>query len=42
MLRVGNLNRSLAFCTKVLGMWLLQRMDYLEGRFTLAFVSYGD
>lgn len=42
MLRVGNLERSLAFYTEVLGMRLLRRSDYPEGRFTLAFVGYGD
>ncbi len=42
MLRVGNLERSLAFYTEVLGMQLLRRRDYPEGRFTLAFVGYGD
>ncbi len=42
MLRVGNLERSLAFYTEVLGMRLLRKRDYEEGRFTLAFVGYGD
>ncbi|SME98963.1 lactoylglutathione lyase [Pseudogulbenkiania subflava] len=42
MLRVGNLERSLAFYQEVLGMRLLRRNDYPEGRFTLAFVGYGD
>lgn len=42
MLRVGNLERSLAFYTQILGMRLLRRQDYPEGRFTLAFVGYGD
>ena len=42
MLRVGNLDRSLAFYTDVLGMRLLRRKDYPGGRFTLAFVGYGD
>ncbi|MBI5517450.1 MAG: lactoylglutathione lyase [Deltaproteobacteria bacterium] len=41
MLRVGDLERSLAFYTGVLGMTLLRRKDYPEGRFTLAFVGYG-
>lgn len=41
MIRVGNLERSLAFYTDVLGMTLLRRKDYPEGRFTLAFVGYG-
>ncbi|GGY21622.1 lactoylglutathione lyase [Paludibacterium paludis] len=42
MLRVGNLERSLAFYTEVMGMRLLRRNDFPEGRFTLAFVGYGD
>jgi lactoylglutathione lyase len=42
MLRVGNLERALAFYTGVLGMHLLRRQDYPEGRFTLAFVGYQD
>ncbi len=42
MLRVGNLEQSLAFYTEVLGMTLLRQRDYPEGRFTLAFVGYGD
>ncbi len=42
MLRVGDLDRSIAFYTDVLGMRLLRRKDYPEGRFTLAFVGYGD
>lgn len=40
MIRVGNLERSLAFYMEVLGMKLLRRKDYPEGRFTLAFVGY--
>lgn len=42
MLRVGNLERSLDFYTNVLGMKLLRKKDYPEGRFTLAFVGYGE
>jgi lactoylglutathione lyase len=42
MLRVGNLDRSLAFYTDVLGMKLLRKKDYESGRFTLAFVGYDD
>lgn len=42
MLRVTNLEKSLAFYTEVLGMTLLRKRDYEEGRFTLAFVGYGD
>jgi len=41
MLRVTDLERSLAFYQDVLGMRLLRRQDYPEGRFTLAFVGYG-
>lgn len=40
MLRVGDLERSIAFYTEVLGMTLLRRKDYPEGKFTLAFVGY--
>lgn len=42
MLCVGNLEKSLDFYQNVLGMKLLRRKDYPEGRFTLAFVGYGD
>jgi len=42
MLRVGNLEKSLEFYTGVLGMRLLRRRDFPEGKFTLAFVGYGD
>jgi lactoylglutathione lyase len=42
MLRVGNLERSIDFYTQVLGMRLLRKHDYPEGRFTLAFVGYDD
>lgn len=42
MIRVGDLDRSLAFYTEVLGMELLRRHEYPDGRFTLAFVGYGD
>ncbi|GAB4355360.1 MAG: lactoylglutathione lyase [Gammaproteobacteria bacterium] len=42
MLRVGDLERSLKFYQDVLGMRLLRRKDYPEGKFTLAFVGYGD
>ena len=41
MLRVGDLDRSLRFYTEVLGMKLLRRNDYPDGKFTLAFVGYG-
>ena len=42
MLRVGDLDRSLDFYTNALGMRLLRKTDYPDGRFTLAFVGYGD
>ncbi len=42
MFRVRNLERSLQFYTEVLGMRLLRRDTYTEGRFTLAFIGYGD
>jgi lactoylglutathione lyase len=42
MIRVGDLDRSIRFYTEVLGMKLLRRKDYPEGKFTLAFVGYGD
>jgi lactoylglutathione lyase len=42
MLRVGDLERSITFYTEVLGMRLLRRKDYPAGRYTLAFVGYGD
>ena len=42
MLRVADLEQSLRFYTEVLGMRLLRRKDYPEGKFTLAFVGYGD
>jgi lactoylglutathione lyase len=42
MLRVGNLDESLRFYCEVLGMQLLRRKDYPNGKFTLAFIGYGD
>ena len=41
MLRVGDLDKSIDFYTRILGMTLLRRNDYPEGKFTLAFVGYG-
>lgn len=41
MIRVGDLDRSIDFYTKLLGMTLLRRKDFPDGRFTLAFVGYG-
>ncbi len=42
MIRVGDLQQSITFYTKVLGMTLLRQKDYPEGKFTLAFVGYGE
>jgi lactoylglutathione lyase len=42
MLRVADLEESLAFYINVLGMKLLRRNDYPDGKFTLAFVGYTD
>ncbi len=42
MLRVGDLDQSIAFYTEVLGMRLLRRNDFPGGKFTLAFVGYQD
>ena len=41
MIRVGDLEKSLRFYTEILGMKLLRRKEYPSGRFTLAFVGYG-
>ncbi|ADU64906.1 lactoylglutathione lyase [Desulfurispirillum indicum] len=41
MIRVGNLEKSLDFYTNILGMRLLRKEDYPEGKFTLAFVGFG-
>lgn len=42
MIRVGDLTKSIDFYTRIMGMTLLRQKDYPEGRFTLAFVGYGD
>ncbi|MCU7815365.1 MAG: lactoylglutathione lyase [Candidatus Thiodiazotropha sp. (ex Rostrolucina anterorostrata)] len=42
MLRVGDLQRSIDFYTHVLGMRLLRQKEYPDGKFTLAFIGYGD
>ena len=42
MLRVGDLERSIAFYTEVFGMRLLRRKEYPDGKFTLAFLGYGE
>jgi len=41
MVRVKDLDKSLDFYTRLLGMQLLRKMDFPEGKFTLAFVGYG-
>ena len=42
MIRVGDLDRSIAFYTETLAMKLLRRKDFPGGKFTLAFLGYGD
>ena len=42
MIRVGNLERSIDFYTRLLGMKELRRRDVPEGKYTLAFLGYGD
>jgi len=42
MIRVGDLEKSVSFYTEVLGMKLLRKKDYEEGKFTLAFLGFGD
>jgi lactoylglutathione lyase len=42
MLRVVDLQRSINFYTNILGMRLLRQKDYPEGKFTLAFLGYGN
>lgn len=42
MIRVYDLDKSIDFYTRLLGMKLLRRNDYPDGKFTLAFVGYGD
>lgn len=42
MLRTGDLDRSVAFYTEILGMRLLRQQDYPDGKFTLAFLGYGE
>ena len=42
MIRVKDLDKSLDFYTRLLGMKQLRKKDYPDGKFTLAFVGYGD
>lgn len=42
MIRVGDLDKSIAFYTEALGMELLRKKDNPEGKYTLAFLGYGD
>ena len=42
MIRVGDLDRSIDFYTRVLGMRLLRRSENVDYKYTLAFVGYGD
>lgn len=42
MIRVFDLDKSIDFYTRHMGMKLLRRKDYPSGEFTLAFVGYGD
>lgn len=42
MLRVGDLKKSIDFYTNIFKMKLLRQKDYPDGRFTLAFLGYGD
>lgn len=42
MLRVGNLEKSKYFYTNVLGMKVLREHEFPQGKFTLAFLGYGD
>jgi len=42
MLRVGDLEKSVKFYTEIFSMKLLRKKDYPDGRFTLAFLGYGD
>ncbi|MDD7983788.1 lactoylglutathione lyase [Lentisphaera marina] len=42
MIRVGNLERSIKFYTENFGMKLIRQKDYPGGKFTLAFIGYGD
>lgn len=41
MIRVNDLEASIRFYTELLGMNLISKTDYPDGKFTLAFLSYG-
>lgn len=41
MVRVKDLNKSIDFYSRLLGMHLLKKLEYPEGKFTLAFLGYG-
>lgn len=41
MVRVKDLEKSIDFYTRLLGMKLLRRLEYPDGKFTIAFVGYG-
>ena len=42
MMRVNDLDESINFYSKIFGMQLLRKSDYPDGKFTLAFLGYGD
>lgn len=42
MIRTGDLDRSIKFYTEILGMKLLRQKEYPDGKFTLAFLGYGN
>ncbi|SVD27612.1 uncharacterized protein METZ01_LOCUS380466 [marine metagenome] len=42
MMRVNDLDESINFYSKIFGMKLLRKSDYPDGKFTLAFLGYGD
>ncbi len=42
MIRVKDMDKSIDYYTRLLGMSLMRRQDYPSGEFTLAFVGYGD
>ncbi len=42
MIRVGNIERSVDFYTKVMGMKMLRMKEYPDGKFTLVFLGYGE